>query len=161
MEEENLLDSVEPTNEEGSVNFYEETTHTLKRHNKTWDDVLEIGNSSMCIDKDEFIKLSKEIYYDGGYGLEEINTSLYVVGDNWWLERHEYDGMEWWEYKERPYISKSYVFGQEAIDNIRSSYYSDMVEDDEYPDFEAQDYYFVDPEPFELDDEEDEEEEDN
>ena len=25
-----------------------------------------------------------------------------VVGNNWWLERHEYDGSEWWEYKQFP-----------------------------------------------------------
>lgn len=25
-----------------------------------------------------------------------------VVGDDWWLERHEYDGSEWWEFKRLP-----------------------------------------------------------
>lgn len=27
-------------------------------------------------------------------------TDLIVCGKNWWLERHEYDGAEWWEFKE-------------------------------------------------------------
>ena len=27
---------------------------------------------------------------------------LVVVGDNWWIERRDYDGSEWWEYKEKP-----------------------------------------------------------
>lgn len=25
-----------------------------------------------------------------------------IVGDDWWMERHEYDGSEWWEFKELP-----------------------------------------------------------
>ena len=31
----------------------------------------------------------------------EVAEDLVVVGDNWWIERHEYDGNEWWEYKEK------------------------------------------------------------
>ena len=27
---------------------------------------------------------------------------LLIVGDDWWLERHEYDGAEWWEFKTLP-----------------------------------------------------------
>jgi hypothetical protein len=25
-----------------------------------------------------------------------------VIGSDWWLERHEYDGSEWWEFKSLP-----------------------------------------------------------
>ena len=32
----------------------------------------------------------------------QVADDLVVVGDSWWLERHEYDGSEWWEYKEKP-----------------------------------------------------------
>lgn len=42
------------------------------------------------------------IDYDAGFGGTAIAESLRVVGDDWWLERHEYDGSEWWEYKRRP-----------------------------------------------------------
>lgn len=35
-------------------------------------------------------------------GTEEVATDLLVVGDGWWLERHEYDGSEWWEHKALP-----------------------------------------------------------
>jgi len=31
---------------------------------------------------------------------EEV--SLTVAGDDWWLERHGYDGSEWWEFKTLP-----------------------------------------------------------
>ncbi len=34
-----------------------------------------------------------------GYGGEEVATDLLVVGEDWWLERHSYDGAEWFEYK--------------------------------------------------------------
>lgn len=32
----------------------------------------------------------------------DVLEDFVVVGDNWWIERHEYDGNEWWEYKEKP-----------------------------------------------------------
>ena len=40
--------------------------------------------------------------YDNGYGLPEIPTDLIVVGKDFWLERHDYDGSEWWEFKTMP-----------------------------------------------------------
>lgn len=49
----------------------------------------------------EFATIAAE-RYDSGYGLAEIDEGLKVVGKDWWLERHEYDGSEWWEYKTMP-----------------------------------------------------------
>lgn len=40
--------------------------------------------------------------YDCSFGGAEIYDNLYVVGADWWLERHEYDGSEWWEFKRLP-----------------------------------------------------------
>ena len=40
--------------------------------------------------------------YDAGYGGAEVNSRLVIVGDDWWLERGEYDGSEWWEFKSLP-----------------------------------------------------------
>lgn len=40
--------------------------------------------------------------YDPGYGGVEIDPLVRVVGVDWWLERHEYDGAEWWEFKTLP-----------------------------------------------------------
>lgn len=40
--------------------------------------------------------------YDSGYGGNEVAGGLVVVGDDWWLERGEYDGSEWWEFKRLP-----------------------------------------------------------
>ena len=40
--------------------------------------------------------------YDDGYGFNNISLNLKIVGDTWWLERDEYDGAEWWSFKEHP-----------------------------------------------------------
>lgn len=40
--------------------------------------------------------------YNNGFGGAEIKTSLKIVGTGWWLERGEYDGSEWWEFKAPP-----------------------------------------------------------
>lgn len=37
----------------------------------------------------------------GGRRYESV-LDLLVVGNNWWLERHNYDGSEWWEFKRLP-----------------------------------------------------------
>jgi hypothetical protein len=41
--------------------------------------------------------------YDSGFGGQEL-FGYVVFDDNSWLERHEYDGSEWWEYKQCPSI---------------------------------------------------------
>lgn len=49
----------------------------------------------------EFKQLANRIY-DRGYGGVEVIIATKIVGKDFWLERHEYDGSEWWEYKELP-----------------------------------------------------------
>lgn len=51
---------------------------------------------------DEFSKVARETEYDCGFGAAKIPSDLVVCGVDWWLERHEYDGSEWWELKELP-----------------------------------------------------------
>lgn len=58
----------------------------------TWDDFVSQVNRS----------------YDDGYGSTLIKDNLQIVGKNWWLERHEYDGSEWWEFKSMPKKPKEY-----------------------------------------------------
>lgn len=50
----------------------------------------------------EFVQLAADLEYDSGYGLPQIDISLCIVGRDWWLERAEYDGSEWWEFKTQP-----------------------------------------------------------
>lgn len=74
--------------------------------------------------------------YDDGYGGEEVNLQLKVVGDTWWLERHEYDGSEWWEFKQlppRPELQLSDPAKHVFVDGWRSwsfHYYSETAEEE-------------------------------
>lgn len=92
-------------------NLFEETEEMLIENGKAWDDVVFISNMKegyfenyheVEIDVDTFIKVAKTIEYDDGFGGNEISLNLKIVGKNWWLERHEYDGSENWVYKEKP-----------------------------------------------------------
>lgn len=84
------------------TNLWEETIKALSNYDKTFEDVIYIQGSDFAIAKENFERIAKATNYDDGYGSAYIATDLIVVGKNWWLERGEYDGMEWWEYKETP-----------------------------------------------------------
>ena len=88
------------------ANLLKETKEILERHSKTFDDILFVGDKSdhSKITVKEFLEHAN-FEYDDGYGLEEINTDLILVGKDFWLERHEYDGSEWWEYKSMPNVN--------------------------------------------------------
>ena len=49
----------------------------------------------------EHLDLMKTIDYDDGYGSQELGGTI-VFKDSSWLERGEYDGSEWWDYKSTP-----------------------------------------------------------
>jgi hypothetical protein len=55
-------------------------------------------------DFDGFVKFCNRFRnYDNGYGGAKVPTNTVVVfKDGTWLERAEYDGSEWWEYKQIP-----------------------------------------------------------
>lgn len=94
-------------------NLLRETISELEDHGKTLDDVLWIGEEprisyynkevidGYTISKSQFLELANK-NYNGGYGIQNVNEHLVVVGENFWLERHGYDGMDWWEYKRQP-----------------------------------------------------------
>lgn len=84
------------------TNLLEETLEVLKRHNKTFQDVMWIGTQNEYITPGQFKEYAHNIWYDSGFGGAEIKEQLFVVGNDWWLERHEYDGSEWWEFKSMP-----------------------------------------------------------
>ncbi|RVU70031.1 hypothetical protein EJK17_09890 [Lactobacillus xujianguonis] len=49
---------------------------------------------------DQFKEKFKTVEYDSGYGGQGLASDLIVfLKDGCWLERHEYDGAEWWELK--------------------------------------------------------------
>ena len=83
------------------MNLWTETNEKLWDNGHHWNEVLWVGSHTMQIPLDHFQKIA-DSYYDAGYGAPEIPMDLMVVGPDWWLERHEYDGAEWWEFKQYP-----------------------------------------------------------
>ncbi len=82
-------------------NLKQETLDHITNNGKTWDDVEFVSNGEIEIDKDSFLKKA-DFDYCAGHGLEYVSLALLIVGKDWWLERHEYDGAEWWEFKSKP-----------------------------------------------------------
>lgn len=87
-------------------NLLQETIDVLRTQGKTPDDVVWVGsrNGRQVIHnwREQF-----NFTYNNGYGGHEIPIELVVVGEGWWLERHEYDGSEWWEFKTKPTLKLS------------------------------------------------------
>ena len=110
------------------VNLLEETKEMLERHSKTFDDILFVGDEATHtkMTVKEFLKHAN-VEYNGGYGIEEINTKLILVGKDFWLERHEYDGSEWWEYKEIPNLSALPIKKVDRIIRDADHYWADSI----------------------------------
>ena len=45
--------------------------------------------------------------YDSGYGMQEVDGTVWLMEEGAWLERGEYDGSEWWIYKVCPAVPKT------------------------------------------------------
>lgn len=99
-------------------NLLKETIDCLKDYGKTENDVLWVGyydnDGGYKTTWDDF-KSKANFEYDNNSGEAEISSNLVIVGSDFWLERDEYDGSEWWEFrafpkeptrtKELPYIN--------------------------------------------------------
>lgn len=95
-------------------NLLRETIDELNSNGKTGNDVLWVGRDYN--DWDNYANWTRMTYkstwedfcskadfeYDAGYGSPEIAMDLIIVGEDFWLERCEYDGCEWWEFKTFP-----------------------------------------------------------
>jgi len=107
-------------------NLLEETLHKMEYNNKQENDVDWVGSrdGKYAINWNQF-KAIGNIKYDSGFGGQEIAPDLVIVfKDGTWLERHEYDGSEWWEYKETPQRQKEAT----PFTKIKSDY-SDSIDD--------------------------------
>lgn len=102
-------------------NLLKETINVLKENGKTISHIQFVACNQGIIDLGQFFSLADRLY-DDSFGGAEVLQDLVVVGPDWWLERHEYDGSEWWEYKERPKMP------DKVWENPHLFY------DDEYPD---------------------------
>ena len=87
-------------------NLWEETEETLATCNKEWSDIkyVVLTSSEEIIPKDVYEEIARNTYYDNGFGSTEVYESLMLIGDGFWFERAEYDGAEWFAYKEIPDI---------------------------------------------------------
>lgn len=83
------------------MNLLEETIEIITSHGKTINDVLWVGDEEIKTSWEDFACLAN-IKYNSGYGASEVAVDLLIVGKDWWLERSEYDGAEWWDFKTIP-----------------------------------------------------------
>lgn len=83
------------------INLLQETVEKIIAHGHSPTDVQFVKNRDTCCSWQEFAAVA-DFEYDPGYGANEIALALKVVGKDWWLERCEYDGSEWWAYKTVP-----------------------------------------------------------
>ena len=101
-------------------NLYDETARMLEVNGKGPADCRWVGSvdGSMAISWAAFEVIAKRTNYDAGFGGQVISPRLVVVGDDWWMERHEYDGSEWWEFKTLPVrAADARPFDSVAIDD--------------------------------------------
>lgn len=74
----------------------------MEDNGKSKDDVLWCGSKEFgWFSFDDFTEIAS-IEYSSGYGGQEIAKDLVIAGKDFWLERVEYDGSEWWEFKTTP-----------------------------------------------------------
>lgn len=80
------------------MNLLKETKKILKEYGKSVKDIVAVQGANFGMSVDTFLELA-DTEYDAGYGSPKVAEDLVVIGEDWFLERHEYDGSEWWEYK--------------------------------------------------------------
>ena len=72
---------------------------TLKKGYDDWAEIkLKVGYTE---EEYEAFLSQLDCDYDSGYGGQELSGCVWLEGGAW-LERGEYDGSEWWEYKTTP-----------------------------------------------------------
>ncbi|MCW3140695.1 MAG: hypothetical protein N2V72_00725 [Methanophagales archaeon] len=89
-------------------NLLKETLEVLWQHGKKSKDVKWCGipGFGYC-SWSEFAAVA-DTEYDSGYGATKVEKDLVIVGEDWWLERREYDGSSWWEFKTLPVKPKNH-----------------------------------------------------
>lgn len=97
------------------TNLYNEIVETLDVANLTIDDIRYVILNKHTINVERFLIASKEIDYEKGYGIEKISYDLKIIGDDWWIERYVYDGLEWFVFKTLPSPSKEEIFTTKEI----------------------------------------------
>ena len=94
------------------TNLIKETIEWLDDLGYEESDVLWVGSrdGEFAMSWEEFKDKFKNLEYESGFGRQEIADDLVVVGEDWWLEREEYDGAECWAYKKSPKLTSGKSF---------------------------------------------------
>lgn len=80
------------------TNLWNETVEALQLVDKTWSDVKLVVTSAGPITKENYMVAASAFDYDEGFGSQEVDPNLKIVGDGWILIRDEYDGSEWFRF---------------------------------------------------------------
>jgi hypothetical protein len=108
-------------------NLKKETEELLKEYNKNLKDIIWFGCKEVELVGD--LEKVLDFQYDSGFGSQEVLEDLILVGKDFWLERHEYDGSEWWEYKNIPLRPKMKV--ELGLRNLKVDENAEKIYDDE------------------------------
>ena len=132
------------------MTLLDETLSVLAIHGKTPDDVLWCGDGEFYTFDWETFNENANFEYDSGYGSQEVATDLKIVGDDWWLERNEYDGAENWIFRTMPIRDESIdmISGEirlglgqwETLEELNDDDYGDDDDDDWDEDYDDGDY---------------------
>lgn len=103
------------------VNLLQEVIECLKKHGKTEDQVLCVGIEGVFYTSWTQFKQAANFDYYNGYGRVRINACLVIKGSDWWLERAEYDGAEWWEFKQTPMFDPALFKKNITADDLKEN----------------------------------------
>ena len=82
------------------MNLKEETLEVLDIHGKRKEDIKYVRGDEFQINLEQFWTLA-DTEYDP-YGAPEIATDLMLIGEDFWMERSEYEGSELWDFHTMP-----------------------------------------------------------
>lgn len=101
------------------ANLLEEAKELLKECGKSLEDILYCQNDDGWFELALFKELANREYYED-HGAVEAMQDLVLIGNDFWLERFEYDGAECWKYQTKPKKTKTkakdvQLFDEEAV----------------------------------------------
>jgi hypothetical protein len=96
------------------TNLLQETLDALSANEKSPSDVEWVGSDDGWFTWDEFATVAAAADYEAWFGSAKVAQDLIVSGNGFWLERGEYDGSEWWEFK----TSKKRPVYRRAVDAL-------------------------------------------
>lgn len=88
------IDCIPSVYDEGDLNEFEEWI--IDGETKPFQTLVNMHQFGYKVEKVDLYRV-KLIH-----GAQHVATDLVLVGDDWWIERCEYDGSEWWEFKTIP-----------------------------------------------------------